>query len=46
LSFPIFSLQNSLRVAEEWAMIDNLSNGRVAIAAASGWHVNEFCPFT
>ena len=28
------------RVAEEWAMIDNFSHGRVAIAAASGWHVN------
>jgi natural product biosynthesis luciferase-like monooxygenase protein len=23
-------------------MIDNISNGRVAIAAASGWHVNDF----
>src|SRR5271169_7163580 len=38
----VFPLQNPLRVAEEWAMIDNLSNGRVAIAAASGWHVNDF----
>src|SRR5271170_2156100 len=38
----VLPLQNPLRVAEEWAMIDNLSNGRVAIAAASGWHVNEF----
>jgi natural product biosynthesis luciferase-like monooxygenase protein len=38
----VFPLQNPLRVAEEWAMIDNFSNGRVAIAAASGWHVNDF----
>lgn len=38
----VFPLQNPLRVAEEWAMIDNLSNGRVAIAAASGWHANDF----
>src|SRR5215469_3389479 len=38
----VFPLQNPLRVAEEWAMVDNLSNGRVAIAAASGWHVNDF----
>src|SRR5271168_5144386 len=38
----VLPLQNPLRVAEEWAMIDNLSNGRVAIAAASGWHVNDF----
>jgi natural product biosynthesis luciferase-like monooxygenase protein len=38
----VLPLQNALRVAEEWAMVDNLSNGRVAIAAASGWHVNDF----
>lgn len=35
-------LQNALRVAEAWAMIDNLSGGRVAVAFASGWHVNDF----
>jgi natural product biosynthesis luciferase-like monooxygenase protein len=38
----VLPLQNVLRVAEEWSMIDNFSNGRVAIAAASGWHVNDF----
>jgi natural product biosynthesis luciferase-like monooxygenase protein len=38
----VLPLQNPLRVAEDWAMIDNLSHGRVAIAAASGWHVNDF----
>src|SRR5881409_2711390 len=38
----VLPLQNPLRVAEEWAMIDNLSNGRVAISAAPGWHVNDF----
>lgn len=38
----VLPLQDPLRVAEEWAMVDNLSNGRVAIAAASGWHVNDF----
>lgn len=38
----VLPLQNVLRVAEEWAMVDNLSNGRAAIAAASGWHVNDF----
>jgi natural product biosynthesis luciferase-like monooxygenase protein len=38
----VLPLQNVLRVAEEWSMVDNLSNGRVAIAAASGWHVNDF----
>jgi natural product biosynthesis luciferase-like monooxygenase protein len=38
----VLPLQNPLRVAEEWSMLDNLSNGRVAIACASGWHVNDF----
>lgn len=38
----VLPLQNPLRVAEVWAMIDNISNGRVGIAAASGWHVNDF----
>jgi natural product biosynthesis luciferase-like monooxygenase protein len=38
----VLPLQNPLRVAEEWSMIDNLSNGRVAIACASGWHANDF----
>ena len=38
----VLPLQNPLRVAEEWAMIDNLSNGRVAISFAPGWHVNDF----
>jgi natural product biosynthesis luciferase-like monooxygenase protein len=38
----VFPLQNALRVAEEWSMIDNLSNGRVAVAGASGWHANDF----
>jgi natural product biosynthesis luciferase-like monooxygenase protein len=38
----VLSLQNPLRVAEEWTMIDNLSHGRVAISFAPGWHVNDF----
>lgn len=38
----VLPLQDVLRVAEEWSMVDNLSQGRVAIAAASGWHVNDF----
>jgi natural product biosynthesis luciferase-like monooxygenase protein len=38
----VLPLQNPLRVAEEWSMIDNLSNGRAAVAFASGWHVNDF----
>src|SRR5690242_2146132 len=38
----VLPLQDPLRVAEEWSIVDNLSNGRVALAAASGWHVNDF----
>src|SRR5262245_32371217 len=38
----VLPLQNPLRVAEEWAVIDNLSKGRIAIAFASGWHANDF----
>ena len=35
-------LHHSIRVAEEWSVVDNLSNGRVSIAFASGWQPNDF----
>lgn len=38
----VMPLHHPLRVAEEWALVDNLSNGRVGIAFASGWHPNDF----
>jgi natural product biosynthesis luciferase-like monooxygenase protein len=38
----VVPLQDPLRVAEEWSVIDNLSRGRAGIACASGWHVNDF----
>ena len=41
----ISPLHNTLRIAEEWAAIDNLSNGRVAIAFGSGWNANDFVFF-
>jgi natural product biosynthesis luciferase-like monooxygenase protein len=31
-----------VRVAEEWAVVDNLSGGRAAISCASGWHPSDF----
>ncbi len=38
----VLPLQNPIRVAEEWGLVDNLSNGRAGIAFASGWHANDF----
>ena len=38
----VLPLQSAIRVAEEWAVVDNLSNGRVGISFASGWHANDF----
>jgi natural product biosynthesis luciferase-like monooxygenase protein len=35
-------LHHPIRVAEEWALVDNLSNGRVGVAFASGWHPTDF----
>lgn len=38
----VLPLHDPIRVAEEWSTIDNLSGGRVGIAFASGWHVDDF----
>ena len=38
----VVPLHHPIRIAEEWAVVDNLSNGRVEIAAASGWNPNDF----
>ncbi len=38
----VLPLQNPLRVAEEWSVVDNLSNGRVGVSFASGWHADDF----
>ena len=35
-------LQNALRIAEEWAVVDNLSRGRIDLSFASGWHADDF----
>jgi natural product biosynthesis luciferase-like monooxygenase protein len=35
-------LHSPVRIAEEWAIVDNLSNGRVAISFAAGWQPNDF----
>ncbi|MCB5204661.1 LLM class flavin-dependent oxidoreductase [Neorhizobium sp. T786] len=38
----VLPLHHPIRVAEEWAVVDNLSNGRVGIAVASGWMPEDF----
>lgn len=35
-------LHPPVRIAEEWAVVDNLSGGRVGLAFASGWHAKDF----
>jgi natural product biosynthesis luciferase-like monooxygenase protein len=38
----VLPLHNPLRVAEDWAVIDQLCGGRVGLSFASGWHANDF----
>ena len=38
----VLPLRNPIHVAEEWSVVDNLSNGRVGISFASGWHPDDF----
>jgi natural product biosynthesis luciferase-like monooxygenase protein len=35
-------LHHAVRIAEDWSLIDNLSNGRAAISFASGWQCDDF----
>lgn len=35
-------LHHPARIAEEWALIDNLTNGRAGLAIASGWQPDDF----
>ncbi len=35
-------LHHPARIAEEWAVIDNLTNGRAGMAIASGWQPHDF----
>ncbi|MCF8511768.1 MAG: LLM class flavin-dependent oxidoreductase [Rhodobacteraceae bacterium] len=38
----VVPLHHPVRIAEEWAVIDNLTNGRAGLAVASGWHPDDF----
>lgn len=35
-------LHSPIRIAEDWSVVDNLSNGRIGISFASGWQPNDF----
>ena len=41
----VMPLHHSIRVAEEWSVIDNLSRGRVGVSFTSGWIPNDFAFF-
>ncbi|MGH3171978.1 MAG: MupA/Atu3671 family FMN-dependent luciferase-like monooxygenase, partial [Trebonia sp.] len=41
----VLPLHSAIRVAEEWALVDNLSGGRTGVAFASGWHADDFVFF-
>ncbi len=38
----VLPLHDPIRIAEDWALVDNLSDGRVGVSFASGWAVNDF----
>ncbi len=38
----VLPLHSPVRVAEEWALVDNLSNGRVGLSFATGWHSHDY----
>ncbi|HYO73600.1 MAG TPA: MupA/Atu3671 family FMN-dependent luciferase-like monooxygenase, partial [Archangium sp.] len=38
----VLPLHDPIRVAEEWSVIDNLSDGRAGVSFATGWNANDF----
>ena len=38
----VLPLHDPIRVAEEWAVVDNISRGRVGLGVACGWVPNDF----
>jgi natural product biosynthesis luciferase-like monooxygenase protein/amino acid adenylation domain-containing protein/non-ribosomal peptide synthase protein (TIGR01720 family) len=38
----VLPLHNLIRVAEDFALIDNLSEGRVGLSLATGWNKNDY----
>lgn len=38
----VLPLHHPVRVAEDWAFVDNISRGRVGVSFAAGWQPNDF----
>ncbi|REG14281.1 non-ribosomal peptide synthase protein (TIGR01720 family)/amino acid adenylation domain-containing protein/natural product biosynthesis luciferase-like monooxygenase protein, partial [Archangium gephyra] len=38
----VLPLHDPLLVAEQWSVVDNLSNGRIDVSVATGWHAQDF----
>ena len=38
----VLPLHSPVRVAEDWALVDNLSGGRVGVSFATGWHEHDY----
>ncbi len=38
----VLPLHHVVRIAEEWAVVDNLSNGRIELSFAPGWNPGDF----
>ena len=38
----VLPLHSPVRVAEEWALVDQLSGGRVGLSFATGWHAHDY----
>jgi natural product biosynthesis luciferase-like monooxygenase protein/FkbM family methyltransferase len=38
----VLPLHHPIRVAEEWAFVDNICGGRIGVSFASGWHADDF----
>jgi len=38
----VLPLHHPIRAAEDWAVVDNISRGRVGVSFAAGWQPNDF----
>jgi len=38
----VLPINDPIKIAEDWSLVDNLSAGRIGISFASGWNPNDF----